>query len=179
MRRSQIAVHRPPPGLAFGEPDDRLQRVSTTPRPFDQSFARLEYRITRFRGVMRLAGNDGYKRAALRRAGRSAVPVPGAGEPGPPAGPRACRHSCRWSDPAPSDEGAQAPSDEGAQALSRLATVRHSKYSWQHPLGRQARWASLRPTVTGRRRMLYESNPPIACQQGYSRHTVNGKLGYP
>ena len=25
----------PPPGLAFGEPDDRLQRVSSTPRLYD------------------------------------------------------------------------------------------------------------------------------------------------
>jgi len=24
--------------------------------------------------------------------------------------------------------------------------------------------------------MLYESNPPIACDQGYSRRTVNRKL---
>jgi hypothetical protein len=30
--------------------------------------------------------------------------------------------------------------------------------------------------VTGRRRRLYESDPPIARDQGYSRHTVNRKL---
>src|SRR5712671_4997456 len=36
--------------------------------------------------------------------------------------------------------------------------------------------ASFHPTVTGWRRRLYESNPPIACDQGYSRHTVNRKL---
>src|SRR5258708_32168977 len=36
---TQSAPHNwsssPPPGLAFGEPDDRLQRGSTTPRPID------------------------------------------------------------------------------------------------------------------------------------------------
>jgi hypothetical protein len=37
-------------------------------------------------------------------------------------------------------------------------------------------WASFHPTVTGWRRRLYESNPSIACDQGYSRHTVNRKL---
>jgi hypothetical protein len=31
-------------------------------------------------------------------------------------------------------------------------------------------------TVTGRRRRLYESDLPIACDLGYSRHTVNRKL---
>src|SRR4051794_27575473 len=29
----------PPPGLAFGEPDDRLQRVSSTPQPFGSIIA--------------------------------------------------------------------------------------------------------------------------------------------
>src|SRR5258708_37885412 len=37
-------------------------------------------------------------------------------------------------------------------------------------------WASLCPTVTGRGRMLYESNPSIPRHQGYSRLTVNRKL---
>jgi hypothetical protein len=32
------------------------------------------------------------------------------------------------------------------------------------------------PTVTGRGRMLYESNPSIPRHQGYSRLTVNRKL---
>jgi hypothetical protein len=28
----KLHCHRPPPGLAFGEPDNRLLRVSSTPR---------------------------------------------------------------------------------------------------------------------------------------------------
>src|SRR5205807_10105181 len=65
---------------------------------------------------------------ALRRAGRPAFPVPGAGEPEPRARSRACRRRGRSSVPTPSDWG---------RALSRRATGRHSKYSWEYPFVRQ------------------------------------------
>jgi hypothetical protein len=123
---------------------------------------------------------------ALRRAGRFAFPGPGAARPEPAAGHRGCRHCCRSLAPA--------PSTERAQALSRRATVAHSKCSWEYPCQatalrrqvsdnslqttafRQHPWASLSPTVTGRGRRLYESNPSIPRHQGYSRLTVNRKL---
>ena len=40
----------PPPGLAFGEPDDRLQRVSSTLGLSIPPQVSLEYWIIRFRG---------------------------------------------------------------------------------------------------------------------------------
>src|SRR5882724_4902048 len=51
------------------------------------------------------AGDDSFGCSpALRRAGRSAFPGPGAGGPEPSAGHRACRHHRRSSAPAPSTE---------------------------------------------------------------------------
>jgi hypothetical protein len=47
--RATHSIAYPPPGLAFGEPDDRLQRVSSRLRLLDRSLAPLEYWIIRFR----------------------------------------------------------------------------------------------------------------------------------
>jgi hypothetical protein len=46
-----IVGHRtPPPGLAFGEPDDRLSGASVTPQRFDLIAGALEYWVPAFRG---------------------------------------------------------------------------------------------------------------------------------
>ena len=45
-----LRLSYPPPGLAFGEPDDRLQRVSSTLRLIDSLISASEYWIIRFRG---------------------------------------------------------------------------------------------------------------------------------
>jgi hypothetical protein len=45
-----IGCHTPPPGLAFGEPDDRLPRGVKYLRRLDTITAALEYWIIRFRG---------------------------------------------------------------------------------------------------------------------------------
>jgi hypothetical protein len=50
LRTIKVNRHTPPPGLAFGEPDDRLQRSIQYAAASVFSTNTLEYWIGRFRG---------------------------------------------------------------------------------------------------------------------------------